>query len=227
MIFVVSYADPLVHHRPGATLIAVRKRPRECLATHYECEGARAMTDKPDLPMTVSEALVFADKKQDGAFPVTAADGSVVARIAVRWTGSSFEATTAEGTPLCSGKHHSAFSRHWEAYSPGGTQLALVRSSLWGRGKTVTLADGRELRVGGSAFSRGWTVTDAAGRTVLDADAQGSSFSFHPDGFAVRCYDDSLGLAQIVAIVELNRLIVKAGRNAAAGGGAAAAAGSA
>lgn len=85
-----------------------------------------------------------------------------------------------------------------------------------GTRKIVTLVDGRELCITGRAFSRDWQLTDQAGRVVLGADAQGSSFSFHPDAFVVRSDEESLNLVQIVGIVELNRLIVKAGRNSAA-----------
>lgn len=173
-------------------------------------------------PVTAPDALAFADKKQDGAFPVTAPDGSVVARIEVNWSGSSFDATTAAGAPLCSGKHRSIFSNSWDAHDPAGALLASVRRSFWGNRKHLTLPDGRALTISGRAFSRDWTLTDQAGQVVVAADAQGSGFSFHPDAFVVQCYDDSLELAQIISIVEVNRLIVKAGRRsaAAAGGGA-------
>lgn len=175
------------------------------------------MTERFDRPVTAPDALAFADKRIDGAYPVTAPDGSVVVRIWVsRWSGSTFEAVTGYGAPLCSGRHRGWLSRSWDAYDPVGAVLVSVRSSFWGNSKSVLLPAGRELRIAGKMLSRDWVLTDPAGRTVLGADAQGSSLSFHPDAFVVRCYDDSLGLAQIISIVELNRLMVKAARGSAA-----------
>ena len=170
-------------------------------------------------PQTMPDALAFADKKTDGAFPVTAEDGGVVARIVVgRWSGRSFEAETASGAPLCSGRAQGFFARTWEARDDADRLIVSVRPSSWSTSKAVVIDGQRELRIGGKVFARDWALADADGTVVLGADAQGSSLSFRPDSFVVRCYDRSLSLAHIVAVVELNRLIVKNARAAAAGG---------
>ena len=119
--------------------------------------------------------------------------------------------SAAAGTGACS-------SNTFDAYDPTGAVLASVRRSAWGRSKSVTLADGRELRVEGRLFARDWTVTDPGGRVAIEAVAQGSSWSFHPDAFVVRCYDSTIGLAELVAIVELNRIMVKAARQSTSAG---------
>lgn len=160
------------------------------------------------------ELLAFADRKKEGTFPVTDGDGVLVARIRVSgWAGTRFAAETAAGEPLCSGRTRGWFSRWWDVLDPGGAVLASMRGR--GNRSRVVLTDGRELRVRGRAFFRNdWSLLDAQGSPLLASEPSGSGF-WHPDAWAVRVLDESLGLALVIGVVQTNRLMVKSERAAA------------
>ncbi len=163
--------------------------------------------------MSAPDVLAFDDTKTDGAYAVSEPSGAVAAWIRVPWTGSSFSASTAAGEPLCTGRRAGFFSVSWEAVDPRGVTLSSVRSSFWGTGKTVTLADGRVLTLRGQLFGRDWSLLDAAGRDVVSSTPTTSSWSWRPDAWLVRCHDLSLSLAEVIAVVQLNRMMVKAARS--------------
>lgn len=166
--------------------------------------------------MTAPDVLDFADKKTDGAYAVTEPSGAPVAWLQVSsWTGASFSATTASGEPLCTGRRTGFFSVTWEAVDPGGRVLGSVRSAFWGNSKVVTLADGRTLTLRGQLFGRDWSLIDGSGRDVLSSTPTSSGWSFRPDAWLVRCHDLSLSLAEVVAVVQLNRMMVKSSRASA------------
>ena len=167
--------------------------------------------------MTAPDVLAFADTKTDGAYAVTEPSGATVAWIRTKvFTAVSFEATTAGGEPLCSGRRAGFLSSRWEATDPGGRLVASVRNSFTGTRKTVTLPDGRELALRGRMFTRDWALLDAQGRDVLSSTPSTGTWSFHPDAWVVRSHDATLDLAQVVGIVQLNRLMVKGGRSSTA-----------
>lgn len=176
--------------------------------------------------MPAPDVLDFSDRKVDGAYAVTEPSGATVAWIDVPfWSGSSFSAVTAAGEPLCEGRRSGFFSVTWQATDPGGRPLGSVRSAFFGSSKVVTLADGRTLTLRGQLFGREWSLQDAEGRDVLSSAPTSSAWSFRPDAWLVRCHDLSLSLAEVVAVVQLNRMIVKAARSSSAsasspGGGA-------
>ena len=163
--------------------------------------------------MTAPDVLAFADNKSDGAYAVSEPSGSVVARIRVPWTSSSFTAVTATGEPLCTGRRTGFFSSGWQAVDPAGRVLGSVRSSFWGASKIVTLADGRELTLRGQLFGRDWSLLDAEGHDILSSTPMVSGWSFRTDAWLVRSHDLSLSLAEVIAIVQLNRMMVKAARS--------------
>lgn len=166
--------------------------------------------------MSVPDVLAFADRKVDGAYPVTEPSGRTVATIHVSfWSGTSFEAFGADGEPLCSGNRAGIWSSTFDAVDPRGSALVSVRNSFWGHTRTVTLPDGRQLTLEGRLFTRDWALRDAGGGAVLSSTPSSSSWSFSPDAWVVQSHDASLGLAEVVAIVALNRIIVKAARAAA------------
>ncbi len=167
--------------------------------------------------MTAPDVLAFSDRKVRGAFPVTEPSGAVVATIRVGfWSGTSFEAVGADGEPLCSGRRLGLLSNTWGVVDPRGSELASMRPSVWGTRKTVTLPAGRVLSVEGRVFSRDWALRDEQGDAVLTSTPTTAAWSFRPDAWVVRCHDASLDLAQVVAIVQLNRMVVKARRSASA-----------
>lgn len=166
--------------------------------------------------MTAPDVLAFADKSTGGAYDVTEPSGVVVARIRVSlWTGASFQATAANGEPLCSGRRTSFWANRWEAVDPTGRALGSVRNASWtGTRKAVTLADGRELSLAGNMWGREWALRDAEGHDILSSTPTTGTWTFHPDAWLVRSHDASLDLAQVVGVVQLNRMMVKAGRSA-------------
>lgn len=167
--------------------------------------------------MSAPDVLAFADRKTDGAYAVTEPSGAVVALIRVKtFTMVSFTVTTAAGEPLCTGRRTGFWTSRWEATAPSGAVLCTLKGSGWGTGKTVTLGDGRALSLRGRLFARDWALLDDQGREVLSSTPSTSSWSFSPDAWVVRSHDTSLDLAQVVAIVQLNRMMVKGSRSSAA-----------
>ncbi|TYL45515.1 hypothetical protein FXB39_17925 [Nocardioides sp. BGMRC 2183] len=164
------------------------------------------------------DVLLFADRKVDGAYPVAEPSGTVVARIVVAWTGTSFSATTGDGSPLCEGRRPHLFSQRWQAFDPGGRLIVTLKPSFTGVRKTVTLADGRVFDLHGQWWGRDWSLIGPDG-PALFSEPTSSSWSFWPDAWQVRCADASLDLAQVISIVALNRIVVKANRSAAASAG--------
>ena len=165
------------------------------------------------------DVLAFSDRRSEGAFPVADASGEVVASIRVaRWSGASFTATTTDGGPLCSGRHRGWLSTWWDAADPQGAPLCSLKSGVWGTRRRVLLPGRPELTLTGQWFGRDWSMTDAAGTPVLLSEPSTGPFSLRPDAWVVRCLDPSLTLAQVVAVVETNRLLVKASRASAAAG---------
>ena len=164
--------------------------------------------------MTAPDVLDFADRKTDGTYDVTEPSGAVVARIHVPfWTGTTFSAETAAGEPLCTGRRTGFLSITWQAVDPAGRFLGSVRNGFWGSSKVVTLADGRALTLRGTFWGREWSLLDAEGRDVLSSTPTTGTFSFRPDAWLVRCHDLSLDLDEVVAVVQLNRMMVKAARS--------------
>ena len=163
--------------------------------------------------MVAPDVMAFADRKTDGAYDVTEPSGTVVARIHVPlWSGSSFTATTAAGEPLCAGRRAGLFTTTWQATDPAGRFLGSVRSGFLSP-KVVTLADGRTLSLRGELWRRDWSLLDVEGHPVLSSTPTTSSWSFRPDAWLVRCHDLSLDLDEVVAVVQLNRMMVKAARS--------------
>lgn len=170
--------------------------------------------------MTAPDVLAFADKKREGAYDVNEPSGTVVARIRVSmWSGSKFEATTGSGEPLCTGRKRT-WSSSWDAVDPAGAPLVTVKGTAFSSKRRVTLPDERVLVLQGRWFGRDWALRDEAGNDVLTSEPMNSIWSFHPDAWIVRSHDATLSLAQVVAIVELHRLVVKA-ENASSSAGAA------
>ena len=81
---------------------------------------------------------------------------------------------------------------------------------------------GGDFVVRGSAWRRDFTVTDATGTSVLTAAAQTSALSFRPHDYAVQQTGTVLRLPEIVAIVQIWRMIKKSDSAAAAGAATAA-----
>ncbi|SHF66672.1 hypothetical protein SAMN05443575_0587 [Jatrophihabitans endophyticus] len=168
---------------------------------------------------TALEVIAFVDEKQDGVYPVLGTDGSPVAFVTVPWLSRKFEVAAPDGRALCAGRP-AGFGMEYEVTGAGGATLLTVRASFWrGKQRVITRADGTELRLTGDSWpSRDWTVTDAADRIVLGIEATAGTWSFHPDAYAVRVGDPTLTLAEVVGIVQANRMLVKAARAGAGGG---------
>lgn len=166
---------------------------------------------------TALDVVAFLDKKQEGRYPVFDAAGRPLAFIEVPWGGRTFTALTAEGRVLCSGKGR-VFSRTYDVADAYGNPLLRLSSGFWSsKTRTVSCADGRELVLHGESWpSRDWRVCEASERVVLNIEATAGAWSFHPDAFAVRISDPNLILADVVGIVQANRILLKAARASAA-----------
>jgi hypothetical protein len=159
------------------------------------------------------QVLGFPDRQSDGAYPVQVPDGSVVASIKVAFWRNRFDAFGAGGERICSGRAPT-LGRTWLAQDAQGRELVAIKTN-WGRFAAVTLRLGEvEARFNGSWRSRDWQLSDTAGRILLSSTPQSSAWSFHPDTWLVHC-DQSLSLAEAVAIVQLNRLRIKGQRDVA------------
>lgn len=163
------------------------------------------------------DVVAFLDKKQEGRYPVFDTAGRPLAYIEVPWGSRKFTAVTAAGGALCSGKGH-AFSRTYDVCDAYGNPLFTMKSGFWAnKTRTITFPNGYELILHGEKWpSRDWAVRDASERVVLHIEATASTWSLHPDAYAVRIGDPNLTLAHVVGIVQANRILVKASRASAA-----------
>ena len=170
--------------------------------------------------------LTFADRVRKGRVPVRDANDAVVAEIVTSWTGTSFRAFDAEGGPLCSGTATwLGMSGRWEVTDGVGEPLLTLRKSPWRAQAELELARGGTFRVRGSTWRRGFAVLDAAGDVVLAAVPQSSALSFRAYAFGVQQTGGRLTLAEVVALVQVWRLLRKNEDAAAAGGAVAAVSG--
>ena len=153
--------------------------------------------------------LVFADRRQDGAYPVTDPSGAVVARIRVSRGGSHFVAEDAGGSTLCAASTNRwGMSNLWRATGSAGESLLEVRKSMWRATAALTLARGGEMVVEGSVWRRDFQVRDAD-RVVLSALPQRSVISLRPHEYAVTQSSGALSLAETVAVVHIWRQLRK------------------
>jgi hypothetical protein len=163
--------------------------------------------------------LRFPDHKPKGRFPVLDDRGGVVALISAAWTGTSFTATDRDERPLCAGSTSWwGMSGKWQATGADSGPLMLVRTGILRARASVRLERGDVFEVHGSAWRRDFTVTDADGQTVLTALPQTSAFSFRPYDYAVEQQTPAFQLAEIVALVQIWRMVRKAEASAAAAG---------
>ena len=174
---------------------------------------------RSDLP---SDFLVFPDRKRHGRFPVRDADNRVVAEISTSWTGLSFVAVHGTGQPLCAGSAQAfGLSGRWRATGPDRAELLSVTKSWWRSRAELTLARGGTFTLRGSAWRRDFAVTDAADATVLAATPRTSALSLRPYDFAVHQMQGGFSVPEIVAVVQIWRLVRKSEDAGAAGAAAA------
>ena len=167
--------------------------------------------------------LAFPDRRASGQFPVTDASGVVVARIQPSWTGTSFVAVDADGAAICAARvPWGGLSSTWRATGPDAGPLLSVTRRFLRSGATVRLERGGDLVVRGSAWRRDFTVTDASGASALTAAPRTSALSFRPHDYAIQQSGHVLRLPEIVAIVQIWRMIKKTESAAAAGAATAA-----
>jgi uncharacterized protein YxjI len=154
--------------------------------------------------------LVFPDRRHRGTFPVRDGGGRLVARIATRWTGTAFTAADADGHPLCAASTGWFGLRgRWRATGPDGRPLLQVDRSLLRPRATLTLAAGARFAIHGSVWRRDFSITDAAGLPVLTAVPTTPALSLRPHDYAVAVVRPVLGLAEVVALVQIWRMAAK------------------
>lgn len=167
---------------------------------------------------TTPQILAFPDRKEDGQFPVRGPDGQPVAHIAARWTGVSFTATDASGGPLCAGSvRRGGLSRKWTARGPGGRPLLRVTMGWTGSKAEVVLERGGSFQLRGSAWRRDFTVSRSDRAMVVSAVPRTAALSFHPNDYLVRQAEPVFDLAELVALVQIWRMLKRNASAAAAG----------
>src|SRR3954453_9691244 len=104
-------------------------------------------------------ALVFADRRRDGAYSDTDPSGEVIAQIRVRRGGARFLVEDAIGSPLCAGSTSRwGMSNVWRATGPAGNPLLELRKSTLRATAALRLAHGGEMVVEGSGWRRDFQV---------------------------------------------------------------------
>lgn len=156
--------------------------------------------------MTGPEALAFPDRRTRGVFPVRGPDGVSVAEIGVTWTGTGFTATDTAGARLCAGRS-GGFSPTWRATGPDERPLLTVRRGWTGSRAEVVLERGGTYELHGSAWRQDFAVRGPAGTPVVEAVAQRSAWSFTPYDYVVRQTEPTFDLAELVAVVQIWRMI--------------------
>jgi len=165
------------------------------------------MTSDHRPPLSV---LGFWDRKQNGRLAVDGPDGRPVAYITTHaFSVSRFEVTDACGNPLCAGTKE---SRHCEARDPRGA-LLVTYTTGWRTG-VATLANGKALSIPGAWLHADWRAIAEDGSVALSSALAPRPLRsmFHPDAWLVAVHDATLGLSEMVAIVQLHRIAVQATR---------------
>jgi hypothetical protein len=161
--------------------------------------------------MTEQDTLVFPERRIRGAFPVVDAHGNPVARITAMWSGGRFSVTAADGAPLCNGATSRRWpSGKWQVTDAQRRPLLTVTAKPLRNTAAVHLARGGELIVRGSPWRRGFAVVDQDGRTVLSAAPRTPPLSPHQHHYAVhQSSPGTLRLAEVIAIVQVWRMVKK------------------
>ena len=177
--------------------------------------------------MTEHGTLLFPDRRIHGAFPVTDTHGNPVARVTATWSGGRFSVTTLDGGPMCDG----ATSRwwptgKWQVTDAQGRPLLTVSAKPLRNTAAVHLARGRDLIMRGSPWRRDFAVLDEDGRTVLSAAPRTPPISPRQHDYAVhQSIPGTLNLAEMIAIVQVWRMVKKSDAAVLAATSTAAAAG--
>lgn len=158
----------------------------------------------------VPQLLAFPDRKQDGRFPVKDETGKLLAHISVKWMGTSFTAADADDQPLCAASSGAmGLSSLWKATGPAQEPLLSVKKSWTGTSAVVALERGGTFSLRGSPWRRDFAVTDAEGGPLVTAVPQSSGWSFHPHDYAVQQIQPVFDLAEMVAVVQIWRMVKK------------------
>jgi hypothetical protein len=181
--------------------------------------------ERKDLPMVevTPMSLAFPDRRQSGGFPVTDATGAVVAHISPRWTGTAFAAEDANGSALCEATTGWwGLSGTWHATGPDGRAMLSVTTRFMRTSADVHLERGGDFVIRGSAWKRDFLVADVSGVPIVTAVPRTSAVSFRQHDYAVVQPRPVLQLPELVALVQIWRMVRKSDAAAAAGGVAAA-----
>jgi hypothetical protein len=161
--------------------------------------------------MTDYDILLFPDRRIDGAFPVTDSHGNPVARVSAARRGSRFTVTSVDRRPLCAGGASRWWlSGKWQVTDADGAPLLTVTATPLRNRASVRLARGGELTLRGSSWRRDFTLLDAAGRIVLSAAPRTSAISPRQHDYAVQqSIPPVLDLAEVIAVVQVWRMVKK------------------
>jgi hypothetical protein len=163
---------------------------------------------REETPPAGPQSFVFPDCRERGTFPVRNSRGRAVARITASWTGTRFTVSTPDGQPLCAATTGwLGLSGNWQATRDDDGPLLQVRATLLRSAATVTLARGGTLLVRGSAWRRDFIVTDGTDRVVLTAAPRTSALSIHPQDYAVTLLQPVLDLTELIALVQIWRMV--------------------
>ena len=161
--------------------------------------------------MTERDTLLFPERRVQGAFPVTDAHGNPIARVTATWDGGRFCVTTIDGGPMCDGATSRWWlSGRWDVTDAQGRPLLTVTARPLRNTAAVHLARGSDLIMRGSPWRRDFAVLDQDGRTVLSAEPRTSPMSPRQYDYAVhQAIPGALDLAEMIAIVQVWRMVKK------------------
>jgi uncharacterized protein YxjI len=161
--------------------------------------------------------LNFPDKRRHRRFPVAASSGETVASISTSWTGTSFSVDAKDGHRLCQASAGLwGLSPTWQATDSKGDPLLRLSRRLLANKADVRLARGGDYLVRGSVWKRDFVVTDYRDRVVVVAVPRTSAVSLHPNDYAVEQTSGAFQLDELVALVQIWRMVQKGDSNTTA-----------
>jgi hypothetical protein len=145
-----------------------------------------------------------------------------VALISTSWTGASFSVDGKDGHLLCQASAgFFGLSPTWSATDSEGRPLLRLSRRLLASKADVRLERGGEYLVRGSAWKRDFVVTDDRGRAVLRAVPRTPAVSFHPHDYTVEPTGEVFRLDELIALVQIWRMVLKGDSSATAANSAA------
>lgn len=149
-------------------------------------------------------SLIFDGNPTAGHYLVHNDHSITLAGIDRHWTRTSFVVSNPDGEVLCKVDRGGLIFISWVAVTADDRPLLTFRSKVTG-GK-ISFADGRSARLKRPFLSKDWSVVDERGVVLASGSSQGRRWKVGGGGLMVSMDEKLLGLPEVVAIAETNRL---------------------